>query len=259
MARVRLRFYGALNEFLAPDRREREFEYRSARAASVKNAIEAVGVPHTEVEWVLVDGEPVDFSYLVREGDRICIYPDTKVVDAGAAVRLRPAPSTRLRFVADSHLGGLARLLRMLGFDTLYSNDYHDREVRRIAHEQDRVVLTRDRDLLMCRDVTHGCFVHALRPAEQIGEVVSRLRLLGKAQPFTRCLYCNAPLSPVEKAAVVHRIPPNAAKFYDRFASCPSCERIYWEGSHWKRMSGLLETLLSSSAPGSGAERSGHG
>jgi hypothetical protein len=171
-----------------PDRRQREFYYWSARAASVKNAIEAVGVPHTEVESVLVNDEPVYFSYLVQEGDRICVHPGTETVQPGATARLRPAPSGRPRFVADSHLGGLARLLRMLGFDTLYSNDYHDSEVRRIARDENRVVLTRDRDLLMCRDVTQGCFVHALRPAEQIGEVVSRLQLMDDAQPFTRCL-----------------------------------------------------------------------
>jgi uncharacterized protein with PIN domain len=241
---VQLRFFGEINEFLAPDRREREFEYRSARAASVKNAIEAVGVPHTEIEAVIVNGEPVDFSYLVREGDRICVYPCSLEAGTPAPVVLRPVPSGRRRFVADSHLGGLARLLRMLGYDTLYSNAYHDSEVRRIARDEDRAVLTRDRDLLICRDVVHGCFVHALRPEEQLREVVSRLRLEVDARPFTRCLDCNEPLSSVDKAAVAERIPPNAAKYYDRFASCPACGRIYWEGSHWKRMNGMLESLL---------------
>ncbi len=244
MVTARFRFYEELNDFLAPERRKREFDYVCARAATVKNAIEALGVPHTEVELILVNGESVDFTCRIRDGDRVSVYPMFEAMDIRPLLRVRPEPLRRMRFVADAHLGGLVRLLRMLGFDTLYSNDYHDEEVRRIATDGWRIVLTRDRELLKCRDVTHGCFVHALRPMDQFREVVSRLQLESDARPFTLCLHCNEPLQSVEKSAIVDRIPPDAAKFYDRFRTCRACERIYWEGSHWKRMRGWIDAVL---------------
>jgi len=233
---ARLRFYEELNDFLAPERRKVEFDYVCARAATVKNAIEALGVPHTEVELILANGKSVDFSYLVRDGDRIAVYPMFEAFDIRPLLRLRPEPLRRLRFIADSHLGGLARFLRMLGFDTLYRNTWHDAEIRRLAALGQRIILTRDRDLLKCRDVTHGCFVHERKPEQQLREIVRRLQLEGDARPFTLCLGCNVALEPADKSAVAHRIPPNAARFYDRFSTCPSCGGIFWEGTHWRRM-----------------------
>jgi len=245
MARVTFRFYEELNDFLAPACRKREFDYDCARAATVKNAIEAAGVPHTEVELIIVNGESVDFSYRVCEGDRISVYPVFEAFDIRPLLRLRPEPKRRLRFVADAHLGGLARLLRMLGFDTLYSNHYRDEEVREIAAREARLVLTRDRELLKCRDITHGCYVHALRPIQQCREIVTRLQLERDARPFTLCLHCNEVLREIDKTEVIDRLPENVAKYYERFCTCPDCERIYWEGSHWKRMRAWLEGLLS--------------
>lgn len=237
------RFYEELNDFLAPGRRRHDFEYDSARAATVKNAIEALGVPHTEVELIIANGKSVDFSYVVQEGDRVAVYPVFEALDIRPLLRVRPEPLRRLRFVADAHLGGLARMLRMLGFDTLYSNQYHDDEIREIAARDARIVLTRDRELLKCRDITHGCYVHSLRPMDQWKEVVNRLQLERDAQPFTLCLHCNEALQEIDKAAVLDQLPENVAKHFQRFCTCPACKRIYWEGSHWKRMRGWLEEL----------------
>ena len=252
MAVATFRFYEELNDFLPPERRKIEFQHKCARAATVKNAIEALGVPHTEAELILVNGEPVDFRYMVREGDRIAVYPMFEAFDVRPVMRLRPEPLRRLRFIADSHLGGLARFLRMLGFDTLYSNNYHDREIREMAREESRVILTRDRDLLRCRDVTHGCFVHERKPEQQIAEIVRRLQLERDARPFTLCLECNVPLHPIEKSAVVDRVPPNARRYYNRFSICPNCNGIFWEGSHWKRMRELLDGLLQAASDTNG-------
>ena len=242
------RFYEELNDFLAPAHRRHDFDYACARAATVKNAIEAVGVPHTEVELVVVNGLSVDFSYIVRDGDRIAVYPVFEALDIRPLLRVRPEPLRRLRFIADAHLGGLARMLRMLGFDTLYRNDFHDDEVRAIAARDARVVLTRDRELLKCRDVTHGCYVHALRPMDQWKEVVARLQLERDARPFTLCLHCNELLKEIDKAAVLEQLPENVAKYYQRFCTCPGCNRIYWEGSHWKRMRSWLAALPDSNS-----------
>lgn len=244
MALATFRFYEELNGFLSPDRRKREFNYDCARAATVKNAIEALGVPHTEVELIIANCESVDFSFRIREGDRIAVYPVFEALDIRPLLRVRPEPLRRLRFVADAHLGGLARMLRMLGFDTLYSNQYHDDEVRQIATRDARIVLTRDRDLLKCSDVTHGCYVHALRSMDQWKEVVTRLQLERDARPFTLCLHCNETLHEVDKEAVLDQLPENAAKYYQRFCTCPACKGIFWEGSHWKRMRGWLDELL---------------
>lgn len=245
MALATFRFYEELNDFLVRDRRKSEFDYDCARAATVKNAIEALGIPHTEVELIVANGKSVDFSYRVSEGDRIAVYPKFEALDIRPLLRVRPEPLRHLRFVADAHLGGLARMLRMLGFDTLYSNEYQDDEVRQIAAREARVVLTRDRELLKCSDITHGCYVHTLRPMDQWKEVVTRLQLERDARPFTLCLHCNETLQEVDKEAVLDQLPENAAKYYQRFCTCPACKRIFWEGSHWKRMRGWLDELLS--------------
>jgi uncharacterized protein len=243
-ALARFRFYEELNDFLPRERRKRDFDYRCARAATIKNAIEALGIPHTEVELILVNGESVDFGYTVRDGDRISVYPKFEAFDIRELLRVRDEPLRDIRFVADAHLGGLARLLRMLGFDTLYSNEITDGQIRAISRIEARVVLTRDRELLKCRTITHGCFVHALRPQEQLREVVERLQLTASAKPFTLCLHCNLPLIFIDKEAVADRLPPRVAAVYRRYSWCEGCDRIYWEGSHWQRMRQLLDRCV---------------
>ena len=238
------RFYEELNDFLPHERRKRTFDYRCARAATVKNAIEALGVPHTEVELILVNGESVDFSHLVADGDRVSVYPKFEAFDIGPRLGGRERPLRRPRFVADAHLGGLARMLRMLGFDTLFRNDFEDDELCTVSIREERVVLTRDRELLKCRSITHGCFVHALRPREQLREVVQRLQLATSAQPFTLCLHCNLPLAPVDKDAIRAQLPLAVAHTYRRFHRCAGCDRVYWEGSHWQRMRELMAEVL---------------
>ena len=239
-AHATFRFYEELNDFLPSARRKRPIEYRCACDATVKNAIEALGVPHTEVELVLANGASVDFSYRVREGDYISVYPKFECFDVRELLKVRAQPLRSMRFIADAHLGGLARWLRMLGFDTVYSNRYRDEQIRAMAQVEQRVILTRDRELLKCRDVTHGCFVHALRPQEQLREIVDRLQLAASARPLTLCLQCNAPLMPIDKSAIVDRLPARVEETHERFCWCESCNRVYWEGSHWQRMRELI-------------------
>jgi uncharacterized protein with PIN domain len=230
------RFYEELNDFLAPQRRRREFTVPCARAATTKHMIEALGVPHTEVELILLNGESVGFGAILREGDRVAVYPKFEAFDITPLLRVREQPLREPRFVADTHLGSLARLLRMMGFDTLYDNGFADDEIERIAAAQARIVLTRDRDLLKRRSITHGCYLHALRPQEQLREVCERLQLARNARPFTICPTCNAALRAVAKAQVEHRLPPAVRELYDRFSVCEVCARVYWEGEHWKRI-----------------------
>ena len=238
------RFYAELNDFIAPARRRREFELLCAESATVKHAIESVGVPHTEVELILANGESVDFAYRVREGDRISVYPMFEAFDIAPLLRVRPAPQRDPRFIADAHLGGLARLLRMLGFDTRYEPGAPDEAIRREATDERSIILTRDRRLLICRDVTHGCYVHAIKPPDQLREVTQRLQLSPRAQPFTRCLRCNALLQPVDKAGLLQSLPPRVAERHSSFMRCPVCERVYWPGDHHRSMSVMLGELV---------------
>lgn len=242
---VTFRFYEELNDFLAPERRKREFDCRCAQAATTKHMIEALGVPHTEVELVLVNGISVGFEHLLEEGDRVAVYPRCESLDVTPLLCVRERPLRVTRFVADAHLGGLARLLRMAGFDTLYENNFHDRKIAAIAAMEGRIVLSRDRELLKRREITHGCYVHALKPAQQLQEIFERLDLARSARPFTLCMHCNAPLHAIDKALVLPRVPPAVREHYEHFSTCAVCHRLYWEGSHWRRMQALLNQVMS--------------
>ncbi|KIF81506.1 Mut7-C RNAse domain-containing protein [Noviherbaspirillum autotrophicum] len=246
MVTATFRFYEELNDFLAPDRRKRDIESVCARAATTKHMIEALGVPHTEVELILVNGESVGFDRVLKEGDRVAVYPKCETLDVTPLLRIRHYPLRVTRFVADTHLGGLARLLRMAGFDTLYNNAFHDHEIAAISARDDRIVLTRDRGLLMRREITHGCYVHALKSAQQLREIFERLDLIRSARPFTLCMQCNAPLHAIDKQLVQHKVPLRVFDAYESFSMCSACGRIYWEGTHWERLRALLEGILPS-------------
>lgn len=241
MVTATFRFYEELNDFLAPERRRREFSVPCARAATTKHMIEALGVPHTEVELILLNGASVGFGTLLHDGDRVAVYPKFEAFDITPLLRVREQPLRDTRFVADAHLGSLARLLRMVGFDTLYDNGFADDEIERIAVAQGRIVLTRDRDLLKRRRITHGCYLHALQPQQQLREVFARLDLARSVRPFTLCLNCNAVLHDVTKAEVEHLLPPQVRELYHRFSRCDVCGRVYWEGTHWERMRTLVD------------------
>jgi uncharacterized protein with PIN domain len=244
MAIAEFRFYEELNDFLPPQRRKQTFLYTCAERATVKNAIEALGVPHTEVEIILVNGESVGFSYLLQEGDRVAVYPQFESMDITPLLRVREQPLRRTRFVADAHLGGLAKYLRLLGFDTLYRNNFRDEEIAQIAVAERRTVLTRDRSLLMYRKITHGCYVRTLKPRQQLSEILKRLDLSRSIRPFTRCICCNHLLEPIAKEAVLDRLPTSMIEFYHRFWICRHCDRIYWAGSHYRRLQALINIAV---------------
>jgi len=248
MVTATFRFYEELNAFLAPQHRGREFACRCARAATTKHMIEALGVPHTEVELVLVNGESVGFERLLADGDRVALYPKFEALDITPLLRVRGQPLRVTRFIADAHLGGLAHLLRMTGFDTLYDNRVHDEDIERLASEQQRIVLTRDRDLLKRRGISHGCYVHALRPEQQLREIFDRLDLARSARPFTRCLRCNSALYRVDKEQIAALLPTGVRERFERFSACDGCGRVFWEGTHWRRMHDVVTSLFTAAS-----------
>ena len=248
MKRAHFRFYAELNDFLPQVARgsvlTREFDV----GASVKDMIEACGVPHTEVDVVLVNGRSVDFSYRIEDRDRISVYPVFESFDVKGIVRVRPEPLRDPRFVLDAHLGALARHLRLLGFDCLYRNDYSDVELVETSVSERRALLTRDVGILKRSAVTHGYFVRGTDPRAQTVEVLRRFDLFREIDPFRRCLSCNGVLTPVAKALVEDRLPPRTARYYDEFRMCTDCEQVYWKGSHYTHMLEFVEKVQSRGA-----------
>lgn len=230
------RFYEELNDFLPPEKRKQTLLYRFDGHPGVKDPIEAQGVPHTEVELIVVNGASVGFDYRLQDRDRVAVYPVFESFDITPLVRLREAPLRRIAFVIDANLGKLARRLRLLGFDALYSNRFHDAEIADISAAEKRIVLTRDRRLLHARRITHGYWVRSVVPEAQIREVLRRFDLHRQIRPFFRCLVCNGLLKPVAKADVFDRLEPKTKLYYEEFYTCDMCGRIYWEGSHLAKM-----------------------
>ncbi|RKG79827.1 twitching motility protein PilT [Corallococcus exercitus] len=228
-----VRFHGALNDFVAPERRERAFTHVLQGSPSVKDLIESLGPPHPEVDVVLVDGEPVGFGHRAEADTTVEVYP------ASVPVPLPELP----RFILDVGLGRLSGFLRMLGFDTLWRNDYADDLLARLSHDESRVLLTRDLGVLKRSEVVQGYYPRATDPAHQLVEVVRRYGLTSRMRPFSRCIACNAPLSTATPDEVQGRIPEGVAERHSHFQQCPGCKRVFWPGTHHERMQNLVDTL----------------
>ena len=240
------RFYEELNDFLAPARRRHAFAYRFRGSPAIKDAIEAIGVPHTEVDLILVNGESVRFSHRLRGGERVAVYPEFERLDIAPITRLRPLPLRTPRFVADVHLGTLARYLRLLGFDTRYDNRSGDAELVRCSVVERRILLSRDVGLLKHKILTRAHYVRATDPDRQLGEIVCTLDLGRRIRPFTRCMRCNGRLHRVAVGRVAGQVPARLLVTQHRFAHCASCGRVYWPGTHFSR----LAQIVAAHAPG---------
>ena len=252
MAKANFRFHAELNYFLPASKRQVSFAHCFEARASIKDMIEALGVPHPEVGLILVNGQSVDFSYIVQNGDtyssdcvlHVEVYPVSASTSVTSSVSVRPPQLAVIRFVLDIHLGKLATSLRMLGFDTLYRNDYFDEELAKISAYEQRILLTRDKGLLMRSLVTHGYYVRETDPERQVVEVLRRFDLFGLVLPFQRCLRCNGLLEPVAKASIIKQLPPQIQQDVDEFLRCSECSQIYWQGSHYERMQQFIARLL---------------
>jgi uncharacterized protein with PIN domain len=249
MYRITLRFYEELNDCIAPELRKKDIELVFPGARSVKDLIESLGVPHVEVDLILVNGRSVDFSYLVEDGDRISVYPVFESFDIGSVTRLRPAQLREPAFTLDVHLGKLARRLRLLGFDADFERHRDDEDLASVSRANSSILLSRDRGLLMRRDVQRGILIRSTDPGRQIVEVLNRLDLWARCAPFTRCIACNGPLA-VPPSGMVDQwkrsgtIPPGVASWSDRYTWCASCGRVYWEGSHYERLAGIVGDIM---------------
>ncbi len=240
------RFYEELNDFLPARLKKKDNIYSFNGKPSVKDAIEAQNVPHTEVDLILINGEPANFNHKLSDGDRVAVYPVFESFDISPLKNNQTEQLRKPWFILDVHLGRLARLLRMTGFDTLYRNDFEDKEIIKIAAKENRIILTRDKGILKNSLVKKGYYIRSQNPDVQLKEVINRLQLQSSIRFLTRCISCNGILSIVDKRDVEHLLDTDTSKYFDKFLICNNCGHIYWEGSHYQKMHNYYKKLLSS-------------
>ena len=236
MSTAHLLFLDKLKDFLPREQRQQFIRVDFRGRQSIKHLAESLGVPHPEIGRVQVNGQEATLSAISQDGDQMELHP----IPNGCPIEPR--------FLLDNHLGRLAAYLRMLGFDCLYENDYSDEDLDEVLQREARILLSRDRRLLMRKVVIHGYCPRSLDSLEQLTEVIQRFDLIGRILPFHRCLRCNHPLEPLPKEAVLDRLEPLTKLYFDEFQLCPACKQVYWKGSHYERMQRIIGKLTGHSS-----------
>jgi uncharacterized protein with PIN domain len=236
-------FEGSLQEFPAIIAAGMPLLFPVRNYQSVKDIIESAGVPHTEVACIIVNNTPVDFYYHLKDNDQVTVYPYDRVPDAFVNFKLRNITPEPIRFVLDVHLGTLARYLRFCGFDSVYKNNFQDKQIVAIASGENRIVLTRDIGILKYSAVNYGYWIRSKSPPEQLREVIWHYRLCTKLQPFSRCSDCNSILEVVQKKEVLDKLEVKTRIFYHDFRRCTGCGKIYWKGSHFENLEKIVERI----------------
>ena len=247
MTTVYFRFYAELNALLPAKDRFRDIRQEFKGNQTIKHLIESLGIPHTEVDLILANGSSVDFKYIPVEEDVISVYPLFESFDITPLIRLRPCPLRESKFVLDGHLGRLAAYLRMLGFDSVYRNDFSDEELALISLNENRILLSRDRGLLKRSQVTHGYLIKTRDPRQQLLAVVRRFDLVSSFKQFSRCIACNGKLESTSKEAVINHLEPRTLQYFEEFKQCAECGKVYWKGSHYERMIEFIDWVRKSS------------
>jgi uncharacterized protein len=237
------RFYEELNDFLPVEKQKVKFEHSFLGRASVKDMIESIGIPHTEVDLILVNGSSVNFSYIIRDEDDISVYPVFESIDISNIQHLREKPLRESKFIADVHLGKLARYLRMLGIDTSYCNMILKKDIVKISLNEKRTILTKDRNLLKKNEITRRYWIRNGNPVEQVKEVIIRFDLKNQIKEFSRCLDCNQPLIKIDKSDIENELPPKVREYQQEFGRCTKCQHNFWKGTHYSKMKGIINTF----------------
>ncbi len=240
-----LRFYEELNNFLPKEKKKIRFTHQFNNNPTVKDMIESFDIPHTQVDLILVNDKSVDFSYIVQDGDNISVYPVFESLNIKNISKVREEPLREIKFLVDFHLGKLARYLRMLGFDTLYQNKYNPSKIIKISKSEKRIIISKSRQLLKIKDITHGYCLTESNPEKQLKKVLYRFDLYANINPFSRCIICNTKLKPVNKETVIDKIPEKVKELHQEFATCQNCKKIYWKGTHYENMIKFIDRLMS--------------
>ncbi len=233
---VTFRFYEELNFFLHTRNNKEPIICQFGHTTTVKDAIESLGVPHTEIDLILANGRQVNFNYIIKQNDFISVYPVFETLDISGVSPLHKNPLRNPKFILDVHLGKLTKYLRILGFDCKYDTNLTDHDIIFQAVDEKRIILTRDLGLLKNHLVTHGYFIRSQQPKEQTLEVIRRFQLDSLIKPFSRCTRCNTFIRAVPKELIIDRLEFRTKEYYDDFYQCSGCGWIYWKGSHYERM-----------------------
>ena len=240
MPQLKIIFPKEFNSFKRRKNKDQEIIYPLERKTSIKNIIESLGVPHTEIGKIVVEDKDVDFNYIPANSQKITVLPIIPPFDVTRPSLLRPEPLQKIRFVVDVNVGKLARLLRMLGLDAEYSPKFLDKDILFFSKTEKRIVLSKDIGLLECRQIIFGRHVQSIYPDDQLVEIIGFFGINGPFDFFSRCLRCNNKLSLVNTKDILHRLEPKTQKYFNRFKICPRCNRIYWRGSHYEKMKSRL-------------------
>ncbi|MBC2715546.1 MAG: twitching motility protein PilT [Desulfobacteraceae bacterium] len=241
---VIIRFYEELNDYLKPGGQKQDIYIDIEKGICVGNLIESLGPPCSSVDLVLVNGQPVDFDSLLQNNDRVSVYPVFEMFDIKSVSILENSPLRQLKFICDDHLGRLAKYLRIFGFDTLYENDYDDNIMIQFSNTHNRILLTRDKKLLLDKKITRRYLVKQTDPVQQVREVLEFFDLKNYIMPMSRCLKCNGLVHPVLKETVKHRVDNNIFQISNAFSECTGCGKLYWKGSHYDSMMKWIQEMM---------------
>lgn len=250
MKSIFIRFYEELNDFLPGEKRKIRFQHQFFGNPSIKDLIGSLGVPHTEIDLILVNGKSVDFSYIVQDKDDISVYPIFQSFDISSIQQLREISLNQqlksiynIKFIVDCHLGNLAKYMRLLGIDTFYKNNIQEKEIINIAINDQRIILTKNKNLLKRNEIINGYWMRNENVESQIKEVIQRFKLQKEIKYFSRCLICNSKLKFIEKEKIINRIPSRVKEWCNEFYYCENCDKIYWKGSHYNKMLMTIKEL----------------
>ncbi|HVN49135.1 MAG TPA: Mut7-C RNAse domain-containing protein [Bacteroidota bacterium] len=240
---IHIRWYGELNDHLPLEQQYSHIVHHLERRITVGEFVSRFDIPVDSIDLVLVNGTSVDLEYFLNDRDTIAVFPVFESFDISSLEKIHEHPLRRPKFVLDVHLGKLANHLRMLGFDTLYRNDYTDDLLCQISLREHRTLLSKDRSLIETKSLTHAYFVKNKNPRLQLLEVLNRFQLLSLASPFTRCIECNTILQPIEMKQILFRLPAPVKEWCTEYQWCSVCDRIYWKGTHFKKMQEFILSL----------------
>jgi uncharacterized protein len=244
MPLVYIRCYAELNDFLPPNRGFVTFPLSITPNTLLEDIANTIGIPSNLIDLILVNNKPVDLSYHLEENDRIAFYPVFENFDISSVTKVQDHPLRQPKFILDVHLGKLANHLRLLGFDSLYQNNWAKESLISISINENRILLSRSKSLLNNESLTRTYLIKNIEPRFQLFEVLERFDLNSLASPFTRCIECNSKLQPVEKEAILPRIPQKVKDWCNTFQFCAFCDRIYWKGSHYQHMNTFVQSIL---------------
>ncbi len=238
------RFYEELNDFLPEAKKKKRILYTFFGKPTLKDTIESFGIPHTEIDLLIVNGKSEAFEYHIKKGDDIAVYPIFESFDITPIIRLRPKPLRKIKFILDIQLGKLAQNLRLLGFDSFYNNTMTDENIVENSIKDKRIILTRDIGLLKRKIVTHGYWIRNTNPNLQTIEIINRFDIKNLIDSFTRCMKCNGELVNQDKKLIENQLQSKTIKYYNKFFRCKNCGKIYWQGSHYTKMIQKIDKWL---------------